>query len=321
MHFNFLDIDDDNDGILTMVEGASDFDGDDHPDYLDLDSDNDGITDNVEAQTTVAYDNPSGIDANNDGLDDAYGPAGITPIDTDSDGDEDYLDLDSDNDRVPDSTEGHDYDADGEPDVAPSGTDSDNDGLDDAYDGSIGDFADPNGLTVIDNPANDLPNRDKDLVALPGYANLVTSDNQVDFRDTDDDGDGIPTADEVDDIDGDPREYDCDEDGTPNYLDATSCTLVPEGFSPNADGENDELVIPRLSSYDDFEMEVYDRWGNMVYEYDRNGDVQPRWWDGYSSGTMTISKGKKVPVGTYYYIIRFNKNGEAPIAGWVYVNY
>ena len=323
-HFNFLDIDDDGDGILTSLEGTGDFDLDGHPDYLDLDADNDGITDNVEAQTTEAYDNPLGVDANNDGLDDAYGPNGLTPIDSDGDGDEDYLDLDSDNDRVPDSTEGHDFDADGQlvgDDIAPSGIDSDNDGLDDAYDGSVGDFADPNGLTVETSPADDLPNRDKDLAGISNYDTLVTGDDEVDFRDTDDDGDGIPTTDEVDDIDGDPRNYDCDEDGTPDYLDATSCTLVPEGFSPNGDGDNDELVIPRLSKYDNFIMEVYDRWGNLVYEYSRNGDIQPEWWDGYSSGTMTISKGKKVPVGTYYYVINFNDGGVAPIAGWVYVNY
>ncbi|MCT4706605.1 tandem-95 repeat protein, partial [Enterobacteriaceae bacterium H16N7] len=58
--------------ILT----GSDTDGDGRVNRLDLDSDNDGITDNVEAQTTAGYIAPSGIDANGDGLDDAYDLSG-----------------------------------------------------------------------------------------------------------------------------------------------------------------------------------------------------------------------------------------------------
>jgi len=305
---NFLDIDDDADGILTIVEGTDDADLDGHPNYLDQDADNDGIPDNVEAQLTpdADYKNPSGIDADGNGLDDVYG-SGLTPVNTDGADEPDYLDDDSDNDLVPDSTEGHDYDADGQPDVLPSGIDDDNDGLDDIYDGSLGDFLDPNGLAVVDSPANNLPNRD-------------TAD-EVDYRDTDDDNDGILTADEDGDGDGDPTNDNCDEDPYPDYLDITSCTIVPNGFSPNGDDLNDTLVIPALAQFDNFEMDVYDRWGNIVYEYSNNGRDQPLWWDGFSSGTRTISKGKKVPVGTYYYVIKFNEGGVQPIAGWVYINY
>ena len=58
-------------GDLTLTMMA-DTDADGIPDHLDLDSDNDGITDNVEAQTTQDYIAPSGIDSNNNGLDDIY---------------------------------------------------------------------------------------------------------------------------------------------------------------------------------------------------------------------------------------------------------
>ena len=60
--------------------------------------DDDGLPDNVEAQTTDGYIAPSGVDSDNDGLDDAYegdGDAGITPEDTDGDSTPDYLDDDS----------------------------------------------------------------------------------------------------------------------------------------------------------------------------------------------------------------------------------
>ncbi|MEM7752684.1 MAG: Hint domain-containing protein [Pseudomonadota bacterium] len=109
-----------------------DTDGDGVADRLDLDSDNDGIYDNIEAQQTASYVPPSGVDTDGDGLDDAYegsGNVGLTPVDTDSDGTLDVLDLDSDNDGINDVDEaGHgvsqaaidaspDTDGDGIPDV------------------------------------------------------------------------------------------------------------------------------------------------------------------------------------------------------------
>jgi len=99
-----IDLDDDNDGILDTVEGTLDSDSDGIPNYLDLDSDNDGIPDNVEAQTTSGYMTPSGTDANNDGVDDAYA-GGLTPVNSDGTDNMDYLDTDSDNDGVSDSVE------------------------------------------------------------------------------------------------------------------------------------------------------------------------------------------------------------------------
>jgi len=94
---------------------AVDSDGDGIPDYLDLDSDNDGIPDNVEAQPTDHYVAPSGIDADGDGLDDAYddntsgkvGSNGLIPPDRDGDGYADFLDSDSDNDGYTDCEEGN----------------------------------------------------------------------------------------------------------------------------------------------------------------------------------------------------------------------
>jgi hypothetical protein len=75
-----------------------DSDGDGIPDQSDFDSDNDSIPDYYESQggNFVARSN---IDANLDGIDDAFG-TGITAADTDSDGVPDYLDADSDNDGI-----------------------------------------------------------------------------------------------------------------------------------------------------------------------------------------------------------------------------
>ncbi len=82
---------------------SKDTDGDGISNQLDLDSENDGIPDLIEAQGANAIAS-SGVDANHDGLDDAFG-TGITPKDSDTDGVADYIDLDSDNDGIFDLNE------------------------------------------------------------------------------------------------------------------------------------------------------------------------------------------------------------------------
>ncbi len=97
--------------------------------------------------------------------------------------------------------------------------------------------------------------------------------------------------------------------------------IIPSGFSPNGDGNNDTFIIPGLDQSPNFKMEVFDRWGNSVYKYSNNGNLSPLWWDGYSSGSMTLNKGERVPVGTYFYLIDFNDGNKTPAKGWVYINY
>jgi T1SS-143 domain-containing protein len=80
----------------------NDADGDGIVNSLDLDSDNDGIADNIEAQANDSYTKPSGNDADKDGLDDAYEPGGLSPIDTDGDTLPDYIDTDSNDDGTAD---------------------------------------------------------------------------------------------------------------------------------------------------------------------------------------------------------------------------
>ncbi|WP_058119740.1 GEVED domain-containing protein [Photobacterium kishitanii] len=115
-----------------------DTDKDSIPDHLDLDSDNDGIPDNLEAQATANYIQPSNeshliTDLDQDGLDDVYDAdtsdmdetvsAGLTPVNTDSSDNADWLDSDSDNTETDDTTEAS---------FSLSGTDSNFDGIDDA---------------------------------------------------------------------------------------------------------------------------------------------------------------------------------------------
>ncbi|MGN7515655.1 MAG: gliding motility-associated C-terminal domain-containing protein [Allomuricauda sp.] len=323
-----IDLDSDNDGIADSFEdlnadndddpstNPTDTDGDGIPDYLDIDSDNDGIPDNVEAQLALGYIPPSLVDANGNGLDDAYetdGNVGLIPIDSDNDGLPDYVDDDSDNDNVPDAIEGHDHDHDGVPEVTWIGSDKDNDGLDDAYEGE----------TVIDIDVND--EMDDPSVAVPDN----DSDGIPDFRDSDDDDDGIETMDEDMNGDGNYANDDSNEDGIPNYLDPDLGELtaseeevdVINVITPNGDGVHDTLEIRGLENYPSNTVRIYNRWGVMVYQtraYNTNGNV----FDGTSQGRVTVDQDNKLPVGTYFYVIDYQDQGGnmKQLTGYIYIN-
>ena len=123
---------------------------------------------------------------------------------------------------------------------------------------------------------------------------------------------------------------DCDRDNIPNYQDNSSCDVVinpnpfsdviPNTFTPNGDGINDTFEIPALMQYLDFKLEIFNRWGNKVYDYSNNGNVSPIWWDGFSNGRLTLNDNKPLPIATYYYVIDFNDGLTAPKQGWVYLN-
>ncbi|AEM70885.1 C-type lectin domain protein [Allomuricauda ruestringensis DSM 13258] len=154
-----------------------DTDGDGIPNYQDLDSDGDGIPDNVEAQTSLSYTAPSGVDSNNNGLDDAYEGSGLSAVDTDGDGTPDYMDTDSDNDGTLDTIEAT---------LTLVGSDSDNDGLDNNMDSSTG-YSDPGG--TIDNPMN----TNGGSLMLPDSDGDVASGGDLDFRDDTFDDNGPPS--------------------------------------------------------------------------------------------------------------------------------
>jgi gliding motility-associated-like protein len=70
--------------------------------------------------------------------------------------------------------------------------------------------------------------------------------------------------------------------------------FVPNTFSPNYDGINDNFVVFG-DKIDILEMLVFDRWGNQIFEYDPS---KPSWWDGSFRGVES-------PMGPYGWYVRF----------------
>ena len=223
---------------ITYVVNT-DTDGDGIDDYLDIDSDNDGITDNVEAQTTDGYIRPSGIgagitDSNGDGLDDSYDPGapgptgglGLTPIDSDNDGQADFVDTDADGDGIDDIAER----GDGQPIVLESTTDTDGDGLVDIFEGGLVNDTDVNDDNLIFGTTFNLADSDDDLAA--DGSDALGPLRNLDFRENsllDIDEDGIANT---EDIDADNDGILNSDEGAPGstlVLVTTSTFEVPAG--------------------------------------------------------------------------------------------
>jgi len=97
----------------------------------------------------------------------------------------------------------------------------------------------------------------------------------------------------------------------PNEREATPLTLlptyqeifIPQGFSPNGDGINDLFVIRGANGLT-VSLEVYNRWGNLVY---KNEDYKND-WDGKPNTGIVLSSADSngVPDGTYYYVVNLS---------------
>ncbi len=67
---------------------------------------------------------------------------------------------------------------------------------------------------------------------------------------------------------------------------------IPNTFTPNGDGINDEWIIPYLDSYPNATVEIYNRYGQKIFTS-----------SAYSIPFNGRYNGAELPLGTYYYII------------------
>jgi gliding motility-associated-like protein len=103
--------------------------------------------------------------------------------------------------------------------------------------------------------------------------------------------------------------YECRKDtiSLRTKIPVQNCKLnIPNVFTPNNDGQNDIFWIKDLSEFPNSSLEVYDRWGNVVYQ---NSNYQND-WDG-SNG----KNGKPLISGVYYYI--FHRSDDDMTTGFI----
>jgi gliding motility-associated-like protein len=68
--------------------------------------------------------------------------------------------------------------------------------------------------------------------------------------------------------------------------------FIPTGFSPNNDNENDSWTITGLDKYPNTIINVFNRWGQLLFEGDQGNST----WNG-------LYQGEVLPTADYYYVV------------------
>jgi gliding motility-associated-like protein len=256
---DYMDTDDDNDGVSDIEELSA------GTDPKDGDSDKDGLSDFEEVNLGT---NPGNPDSDNDGLNDREETElGTDPLNPDTDGDgitdgKDRLptnpdeDFDNDLDGIGDNQDPDD-DNDGSLDTDelingtdPNNPDSDNDGSNDGEESQLG--TDPNNP---DTDGDGILDSEDDFPLDPNRADDTDGDGIPNDEDPDDDNDGLSDLEEIErgtnpekpdsDDDGvndfeetengtDPNDPDSDSDG---LLDGEEVTAGTDPLNPDSDGD------------------------------------------------------------------------------------
>jgi len=103
-------------------------------------------------------------------------------------------------------------------------------------------------------------------------------------------------------------EFGCTHDTTKLvYVNADLLVYIPNSFTPNGDGLNDEFGLGGLTAgVSQMVMDVYNRWGEKIFS---SQDVNNRW-----DGTV---KGEPVQQGVYVYMVKFTNPKQTK---WYYLN-
>ena len=111
-------------------------------------------------------------------------------------------------------------------------------------------------------------------------------------------------------------------ENNPTVIDIEGCAIkVFNAVSPNVDGDNDEFYIRGIECYPDNTVEIYNRWGVLVFEknhYDNTNNA----FKGVSEGRTTIKQSEGLPDGTYFYILKYKDSAarEHESSGYLYLS-
>ena len=102
-----------------------------------------------------------------------------------------------------------------------------------------------------------------------------------------------------------------------------SCEIfVPNVFTPNGDGVHDYFEIKCLYNYENAEIQIFNRNGNILFKKDHYGNTdfwgskEQAYWNGRSENKLNYM-GSELPVGTYYYILKLG-NGKV-LTGYIFL--
>ena len=287
-----IDLDDDNDGILDAEETQEDFDSDGIANSSDLDSDGDGCYDTLEAgfedpdQDGILGSSPVEVDTQGRVIS-AIGYT--TPLDLDNSGQYDYLEL-------------------------------------------------PKNPTLsLQNPASVavIPNQETLLTIELNDSEMFDIQWQI-LKPLATDWEDLETSEAFSGVNSknmvllNPQEsmvdskiraaissknYPCDPS---NFSQETLLIyqplFIPNAFSPDNDGVNENWIIEGLGQFPEHRLRIYSRWETLVlkeapYKNDWNGELRAS----YSNANE-----QNLPEGTYFYILDLG-NGQPALKGFIYL--
>ena len=286
---NYIDLDDDNDGILDSIELNLDFDLDGIPNHLDLDSDNDGCFDVIEAGFP---------DLDNDGL------LGLSPVKVSADGLVVFDGSYSQNPEDLNNNGNYDFLEEKEvPVILPPKQKTFNIPSQETlllsyqYNNSNYSYQ-----WQIKRPGKNWENLAESFsfvgTKTPELKITSTTESQIDwlFR-----------------LKVSTSNPNCVESIFTESIQLISQNLfIPNSFSPNGDGVNDLFVITGLKNFPNHKISVFNRWEQKVFEsknYQNN-------WDGTPNINYTNSD--KLPSGVYFYVFEEEQGGEIK-KGFIYL--
>ncbi|WP_118972059.1 gliding motility-associated C-terminal domain-containing protein [Taibaiella koreensis] len=78
-----------------------------------------------------------------------------------------------------------------------------------------------------------------------------------------------------------------------SYVKCNYCFFIPNAFSPNGDGKNDQFNIKQTCPADKYKLQIFNRWGELVFTTLSVANS----WDGFYNGSPAES-------GAYFYVLQ-----------------
>ena len=203
--------------------------------------------------------------------------------------------------------------------------DTDGDGINDPQE--IIDGTDPNDScdsiggtpTAEDDCDNDGLTNAEEFTGIDDEATIANPNGIItDPLNPDSDGDGISDGQES--IDGTNPNDACDSIGgtPPADVDCSFVSITTDLVAP--ENNNGIFQLENIENFPDNTVQIFNRWGVKVFEAS-GYDNQNIFFNGISNGRATLQKDEALPVGVYFYIITYNRNGKSEtIDGYLYIN-
>ena len=98
--------------------------------------------------------------------------------------------------------------------------------------------------------------------------------------------------------------------------------VIHNVMTPNGDGRNDIFMIQNIEKFPKNNVQVFNRWGVEVYSTKGYNPMNDNVFRGFSDGRTTVRRGERLPTGTYYYVVSYEREtGEVrKLAGFLYIN-